>query len=219
MKIHFVTLFPEVFPGYFSQSIVGRAIREGRFEPVFHNLADYSIRPTRRVDRRPYGGFPGMVIEPEPLANVLEKIDADAGRTLDKYLLTPRGDRFEQKTAETLADAESEIVFVCGHYEGIDERVIEYFGLRGISIGDYVLSSGEIAAMVVADAVVRLLPGAIAEESLAEESFSESLGRGKEYPHYTRPEVWRGMEVPPELLSGNPKTVDAWKKTFLNPPC
>ena len=141
MKIHFVTLFPEVFPGYFSQSIVGRAIREGKFEPVYHNLADYSIRPTRRVDRRPYGGFPGMVIEPEPLARVLEKIDGESGKPLAKYLLTPRGERFEQRVAETLAEPESEIVLVCGHYEGIDERVIERFGLRGISIGDYVLSS------------------------------------------------------------------------------
>lgn len=158
MKIHFVTLFPEVFPGYFSQSIVGRAIREGRFEPVFHNLADYSTRPTRRVDRRPYGGFPGMVIEPEPLARVLEEIDAGSGKTLEKYLLTPRGTRFRQQTAEAMAGSMDEIVFVCGHYEGIDERVIECFSLRGISIGDYVLSSGEIAAMVVADAVVRLLP-------------------------------------------------------------
>lgn len=141
MKIHFVTLFPEVFPGYFSQSIVGRAIREGKFEPAYHNLADYSIRPTRRVDRRPYGGFPGMVIEPEPLARVLEKIDEESGKTLAKFLLTPRGERFEQRVAETLAEPESEIVFVCGHYEGVDERVIERFGLRGISIGDYVLSS------------------------------------------------------------------------------
>lgn len=219
MKIHFVTLFPEVFSGYFSQSIVGRAIREGRFEPVFHNLADYSIRPTRRVDRRPYGGFPGMVIEPEPLARVLEKIDADAGKILPKFLLTPRGERLEQREVERIAAGPDELVFVCGHYEGIDERVIELFSLRGISIGDYVLSSGEIAAMVLADAVVRLLPGAIAEESLAEESFSESLGRGKEYPQYTRPEIWRDMPVPPELLSGNPKTVESWKKTFLNPPC
>lgn len=158
MRIHFVTLFPEVFPGYFSQSIVGRAIREGRFDPVFHNLADYSIRPTRRVDRRPYGGFPGMVIEPEPLARVLEKIDADAGKILPKILLTPRGKRLDQATVESVSDPDGEIVFVCGHYEGIDERVIRYFSMREISIGDYVLSSGEIAAMVLADAVVRLLP-------------------------------------------------------------
>lgn len=214
MKIHFVTLFPEVFDGYFSQSIVGRAVREKIFEPVFHNLADYSIRPTRRVDRRPYGGFPGMVIEPEPLARALEGIDAAAGRILPKILLTPRGETLGQPTVEALADENAEYVFVCGHYEGIDERVIERFGIRGISIGEYVLSSGEIAAMVLADAVVRLLPGAISEESLAEESFSKSLDRKKEYPHYTRPEVWRGMEVPPELLSGNPKTVEAWKKRF-----
>lgn len=158
MKIHFVSLFPEVFDGYFRESIVGRAVREKRFEPVYHNLADYSIRPTRRVDRRPYGGFPGMVIEPEPLARALEKIDRDAGKTLEKYLLTPRGKRFDQLTAESLSKPDSEIAFVCGHYEGIDERVIRHFGLVGISIGDYVLSSGELAAMVVADAVVRLLP-------------------------------------------------------------
>ena len=175
MRIHFITLFPEAFPGYFSESIVGRAIREKRFEPVFHNLADYSIRPTRRVDRRPYGGFPGMVIEPEPLARLLEKIDSEAGKTLPKIVLTPRGTRVEQRVVEEIALGPNEIVFVCGHYEGIDERVIERFGIRSLSIGDYVLSSGEIAAMVLSDAVVRLLPGVIAEESLAEESFSESL--------------------------------------------
>jgi tRNA (guanine37-N1)-methyltransferase len=175
MKIHFVTLFPESFGSYFSESIIGRAVREGNFTPVLHNLADFSIRPTRRVDRRPYGGFPGMVIEPEPLARVLEKIDSEAGAVLPKIFFSPRGERFRQETAESLAAGPSEIIFICGHYEGVDERVIEHFGIRQISVGDFVLSSGELAAMVVADAVVRLLPGVIAEESLAEESFSESL--------------------------------------------
>lgn len=175
MDIHFVTLFPEAFSAYFSESIVGRAVREGNFRPTFHNLADYSIRPTRRVDRRPYGGFPGMVIEPEPLARVLEKIDAEAGTILPKILLTPRGEPFRQETAEELAASATPLTFVCGHYEGVDERVVEHFGMRPVSIGPFVLSSGELAAMVVADAVVRLLPGVISEESLKEESFSESL--------------------------------------------
>ncbi len=216
MKIHFVTLFPESFGSYFSESIVGRSVREGAFEPVFHNLADYSIRPTRRVDRRPYGGFPGMVIEPEPLARVLEKIDAESGKILPKILLSPRGERLRQETVESLSRDASEYVFVCGHYEGIDERVIALFALRQISIGDYVLSSGEIAAMVLTDAIIRLLPGVISEKSLQEESFSESLKRGVEYPHYTRPENWRGMSVPEPLLSGNPKIIEVWKQSFMS---
>ncbi len=175
MEIHFVTLFPEAFSAYFSESIIGRAVREERFRPVFHNLADFSIRPTRRVDRRPYGGFPGMVIEPEPLALALESIDYAAGETLPKILLSPRGEPFRQETAESLAARNSPLVLVCGHYEAVDERVIEHFGIRQLSVGPFVLSSGELAAMVVADAVVRLLPGVISEESLREESFSESL--------------------------------------------
>ena len=215
MKLHFITLFPKVFESYFSASILGRAISSGALEVAFYNLADFSIRPTKRVDRRPYGGLPGMIIEPEPLAKAIEHIEKIEGRELPRILLSPRGELLKQEILEDIIESHDTYIIICGHYEGIDERAIEYFKMRQISLGEFVLSSGEIAAMVLTDGIARLLPGVIEQDSLAEESFSARLSRKKEYPQYTRPEVWRDLKVPAELLSGDPKKIQAWKQSFL----
>ncbi|MDD2487551.1 MAG: tRNA (guanosine(37)-N1)-methyltransferase TrmD [Candidatus Gracilibacteria bacterium] len=215
MKIHILTMFPDSFSSYFKTSILRIAQEKGIFEPIIYNLCDFSVKNTRRVDSRPYGGFPGTIISAEPLYDAINSIEEKHGK-LEKIYLSPRGEMLKQQTFEKLAKNEKDLILICGHYEGIDQRIIEIFGIKEISIGNYVLSGGELASMVLIDGIVRLLPQVISEKSLEEESFSKKLKRKKEYPQYSRPEDFLGIKVPKELLSGDPKEIEKWKKKFIS---
>ncbi len=205
MRLDIVTIFPAMYTGPFSESIIKRA-RERQFVEInLVDLRDFTHDRHRTVDDRPYGGGAGMVMKAEPLFDAVESLKTPASRVI---LLTPQGKPFRQADARRLS-GEAHLIMVCGHYEGVDERVREALVDEEISIGDYVLTNGNLAAMVVCDAVIRLLPGVLGcDESVVEESFSEEL---LEYPQYTRPEVFRGMAVPEILLSGNHAAIADWR--------
>lgn len=207
-RIDVVTLFPEWVEGLKELGLTGRALAEGRVELKCWNPRDYASGVHRSVDDRPYGGGPGMVMRPEPLASAIEAARADAGEA-SVICLTPQGRKLDQGGVLELA-GRRRIILVCGRYEGIDERVIEQLVDEEWSIGDYVLSGGEPAAAVMIDAVVRQLPGVLGHElSAQEDSFVE--GR-LDCPHYTRPEVWRGSQVPEVLLSGDHAKIAEWRR-------
>ncbi|MBQ4337411.1 MAG: tRNA (guanosine(37)-N1)-methyltransferase TrmD [Lentisphaeria bacterium] len=206
MKIDILTLFPEIYPGALGSSIVGRAVRNGLVDIRAVDLRDYAHDRRGTVDDRPYGGGPGMLMNAEILS---EAIDDLRGPDTLVILTSPRGKRFEQREAEKLS-REKSLLFVCGHYEGVDQRVIDSRIDVEYSIGDFVLTSGNLAAMVMTDAVVRLLPGALGDdESSGEESFSTGL---LEYPQYTRPPVFEGVPVPEVLLSGDHQKIARWRQ-------
>lgn len=208
MRIDIITIFPEMFRGVFDHSIIKRAQEKGLVEIAITQLRDYTSDRHKTVDDRPYGGGPGMVLKPEPIFNAMKDLEKRLGKG-EIILLTPQGERFNQTMARELS-GKSHLYFICGHYEGIDERVGEYLVHREISVGDYVLSGGEIAAMVVVDAVVRLIPGVLGDkDSLAEESFSQGL---LEYPHYTRPAKIGKLKVPEVLLSGHHKAIKKFRE-------
>ena len=207
MRIHILTLFPNMLSGPFSESIIKRAVDRGLVEIVIYNIRDYTSDRHHVVDDYPYGGGQGMVLKPEPISVAVESIKNES--ELPVILLTPQGRLFNQMVAEELARY-SEMILICGHYEGVDERVREHLATDEVSIGDYVLSGGELAAMVIVDAVVRQLPGALgAEEAVGEDSHSSGL---LEYPQYTRPRVFQGWEVPQVLLSGNHAEIARWRR-------
>jgi tRNA (guanine37-N1)-methyltransferase len=209
MRIDVLTLFPEVFPGVLNASILGRALAAGVAQIHLHNIRDWATDKHSVVDDYAYGGGPGMVMKPEPLAAAIEAVRPmaqPAGRTV---LLTPQGRLLRQAVVDELAQ-EERLLLVCGHYEGVDERIREHFVDDEVSIGDYVLSGGELPALVVIDAVVRRLPGALGSaESLQEESHADGL---LEYPQYTRPAVFRGWAVPDILLSGHHGEIARWRR-------
>lgn len=205
MRIDVITLFPSIFPGPLSESIPGRALEQGLAQLQAHDLRRWGIGKHRSVDDYPYGGGAGMILRPEPVAEALDAVappDSDAFR----ILLDPGGEPFRQARAQDLSEREH-LVFICPRYEGIDERVRSMVELE-LSVGDYVLSGGEIPALIVIDAVLRLLPGAIEDASTEDESFSAGL---LEYPQWTRPPQFRGQSVPGVLTSGNHGAVDAWR--------
>jgi tRNA (guanine37-N1)-methyltransferase len=205
MKVDVLTLFPEMFVGPLDASIVQRARNREILDLRIHNLRDYTHDRHKTVDDRPFGGGPGMVLKPEP---IFEAVEALAGERTKVILMTPSGRPFSQQIARDLATEES-LLLVCGSYEGFDERIREALADDELSIGDYVLTNGALPAMVVIDAVTRLLPGALGDdESATEESFSAGL---LEYPHYTRPAEFRGMKVPEMLLSGNHAEIAKWR--------
>ncbi len=207
MHIHIMTLFPAMFSGPFGDSIIKRAIEQGIINLSIYNIRDYTSDKHHVVDDSPYGGGPGMVLKPEPIFAAVEAARKCSGAPV--ILLTPRGRLFNQRIADELS-RHSELVLICGHYEGVDERVHEHLATDEISIGDYTLSGGELAAMVVVDAVVRQLPGALgSEESKVEESHSNGL---LEYPQYTRPQSFRGWQIPDILLSGNHAQIARWRR-------
>ncbi len=213
MRIDVLTLFPEIYPGPLGTSIVGRAVRNGLLEIRAVDVRNFAGDRRGTVDDAPYGGGPGMLMKVEPLMAALDSpetaADEPGGAVRRVILLGPRGRKFSQQLARELA-RERHLVLVCGHYEGIDERVRELTRCEEISIGDYVLTSGNLAAMVVADAVARLLPGALGcDESSEDESFSNGL---LEYPQYTRPPEFRGLEVPEVLHSGDHGAVALWRR-------
>jgi tRNA (guanine37-N1)-methyltransferase len=210
MRIDVLTLFPEVLQPYLAASIPGRAQSAGVVEIHCHQLRDYSQDPHRKVDDRPFGGGPGMVLSCQPVCDAVEAIETlDARRAL-RVLFTPQGRPFTQQTASRFATCER-LLLICGHYEGYDERIIELLGPEEISLGDFVMTGGEIAALAVIDGVVRLLPGALGN---ADAAASESFQHGRlEYPQYTRPQVFRGLSVPEVLLSGNHADIQAWRRS------
>ncbi|MEW6156526.1 MAG: tRNA (guanosine(37)-N1)-methyltransferase TrmD [Verrucomicrobiota bacterium] len=205
MKIDVVTLFPGMFAGPLDESIVKRARTEGKLELAIHNLRDWTHDRHKTVDDKPFGGGPGMLLKPEPVFEAVEQLAVEQSRVI---LLTPAGRKFNQAIARELAQR-PHLILVCGSYEGFDERVREHLADDELSIGDYVLTNGALPAMVVIDAVTRLLPGVLGDEQSAhDESFSHGL---LEYPHYTRPAVFRGWKVPDVLLSGNHAQIAQWR--------
>jgi tRNA (guanine37-N1)-methyltransferase len=207
MRFDVVTIFPGMFGPVFQQGVVGRAIERGVIELHAHDLRHYTRDRHRQVDDMPFGGGPGMVMKPEPVIEAVESIrEANRGPVI---LTEPWGDRFDQKLATELAK-EHGLVIVCGRYEGIDDRVRTALGAREVSIGDYVLSGGEIPAMVLVDAVARLVPGVVGDPgSLAQDSFSNDLTG---WPQFTRPAEYRGMTVPDVLLSGDHARIKQWRR-------
>jgi len=209
MRIDILTLFPELFGPFLSTSIVGRAVAAGILAPSCVDFREFTRDRHRKVDDRPFGGGPGMVIQCEPVFDAVEAVEASAAGTALRVMLTPQGQPLTQKLVERLA-GEDWLILLCGHYEGFDERVRTGLAPLEISIGDYVLSGGETAAMVLIDAVVRLLPGALGDEmSAVDESFTSGL---LESPQYTRPREFRGMEAPDILLSGDHGRIAAWRR-------
>jgi tRNA (guanine37-N1)-methyltransferase len=210
MRIEILTTFPQMVEAVVGESILGRARERGIVEIEAVNLRDFTEDRHKTTDNAPYGGGPGMVMKCEPVFRAVEALASRARTGRPKVILmTPQGRRFEQRIAEELA-AQSHLILVCGRYEGVDERIREHLVDDEISIGDYVLMGGELAALVVADAVSRLVPGVLgAEESPVSESFSSGL---LEYPQYTRPVVFRGYGVPEVLLSGNHAEIEKWRR-------
>lgn len=210
MRFDVLTLFPEMFQGYLGQSLLKRAIEAGRVEVYLHNIRDYSRDKHRSVDDRPFGGGPGMVMMVEPVVECVEAVQAMA-RPGHLLMLTPQGQRLDQRAVERLAGCER-LLLLCGRYEGFDERIRLILEPEEVSIGDYVLNGGEVAAMVIIDAVIRKVPGVLGDvESSRCDSFSGWPPR-LEYAQYTKPRVFRGLEVPPVLLSGNHAEIARWRE-------
>lgn len=209
MHISVITIFPEIFTAYLDESIMRRARDRGLIRMDVHNLRDFSVDKHRTVDDYPYGGGPGMVMKPEPLSRAIEHLKSDGTETLT-IMLTPQGKLFNQQAAEELSREKRRLLFICGRYEGIDDRVRQLHADEEYCIGDYVLTGGELPALVIIDAAVRLVPGVVGdEESLREESFTWGI---LDYPHYTRPPEWRGLRVPEVLLSGDHGRVARWRR-------
>ncbi len=214
-----LTIFPDLFPGPLAASITGGALEKNLWSIEAINIRDYAKDKRGTVDDMPYGGGAGMVLKVDVLADAIESTFAEATADLKKpkiIYLSPRGKVLTQKIARELAE-EKEIILLCGRYEGVDQRVLDEYEIEEISIGDYVLSGGEIAAFVLIDAVLRNVEGVLgAEESLSEESFgakeNSQFDNLLEYPHYTRPQEWRGREVPEVLTSGHHKKINEWRK-------
>ncbi len=208
MKCDVLTIFPDIFNAYLNEGILKRALGKGLLEVSICNIRDFTSDPHRSVDDHPYGGGAGMVFKPEPIFRAVDFLRED-GEPRKIILLSPQGRPFNQSTAETYARETQRFVFICGRYEGIDERVKTLVD-EEVSIGDYVITGGELAALVIIDAVTRLIPGALGDERSAEdESFSWGL---LDYPHYTRPREFRGLQVPAVLLSGNHREIWLWRR-------
>lgn len=210
MQFDILTLFPGMFTGPLTESILKRAAQAGLIDIALHDIRTYATDRHHTADDAPYGGGAGMVMKAEPLAAAIRAVQGgqDTEQRTLTVLMTPAGEVFSQQIAHELAGYDR-LLLVCGHYEGIDERVREALIDRELSVGDYVLTGGELAAMVIVDAVARLVPGVIDAESIGEESHSGGL---LEYPHYTRPAVWEGREVPAVLLSGHHGEVARWRR-------
>lgn len=212
MRIDILTLFPEMFTNILHSSMIGRALRNRLVTVSLTNFRDYSDDKHRTVDDTPYGGGGGMVLKPQPIFHAVEHLLEQQGASNEKtriILLSPQGETFRHEKAVELAQ-EEHIVLICGHYEGFDERIRQHLATDELSIGDYVLTGGEIPAMVVLDSVVRLLPGVLGnEQSVAADSFAHGL---LEHPHYTRPASFRNWQVPDVLLSGNHAEIEKWRR-------
>ena len=205
MKFTVLTLFPEIPRAYFENSIMAKAVEKGIIAYDLVNIRDFALDKHKKCDDAPYGGGAGQLMMTEPLSRALDSVNARRKRVI---YVTPGGVPFTQKKAKELS-CEDELIFICGRYEGIDQRIIDYYVDDEVSIGDYVMSSGELAATVMVDTIYRLVDGVISSESLVEESHSDGL---LEYPQYTRPAVFRGREVPAVLLNGNHAEINKWRR-------
>ncbi len=210
MQFDVVSLFPEIFQGYLGQSLLNKAIEAGLVRVQLHNLRDWTHDKHHHVDDRPFGGGPGMVIKVEPVVECVEELQHRDPTPAKLLLMTPQGKRLDQTTIEELAK-HRRLILLCGRYEGFDQRVMDILHPEEISVGDFVLNGGEVAAMVVIDSVVRLVPGVLGDErSSTDDSFS-NMRRWLEFSQYTRPRSYRGHEVPPVLLSGDHQAIADWR--------
>jgi tRNA (guanine37-N1)-methyltransferase len=211
MRIDVLTLFPEIFSGYLGQSLVKRAVDAGVLVIRVHNIRDWARGKQRQVDDRPFGGGPGMVLRPEPVVESVEAVQGEGEAPGHLLLLTPQGRQLNQRIVEELA-GQRRLVLICGRYEGIDQRAIDLLAPDELSIGDYILGGGEVAAMVVIDAVARLVPGVLGDEdSNKQDSFSGDPPL-LEFPQYTRPREYRGLTVPEVLMTGNHPEIARWRE-------
>lgn len=209
MRMDFLTLFPEMFPGVLQSSMLKQAEEKEAVSYFVHNIRDFSENKHRKTDDYPYGGGAGMVLTPQPVFDAAAYADQQAAASSRIILLSPQGQPFTQNDAEELA-GEEQLILICGHYEGYDERIRSYLATDEFSIGDFVMTGGELGAMVIADSVTRLLPGVLGNtESAEKDSFSDGL---LEHPHYTRPADFRGWKVPEVLLSGHHENIAAWRR-------
>ncbi len=207
MKFNVLTIFPEILAGALKESVLGKAVDKGIIELNLVDTREFAQDKHRMVDDYPYGGGPGMVMKPEPIFLAAESLETQPDTPV--ILLSPQGEVFTQELAQEFSE-KGELVLICGRYEGVDERIMEGLNTREISIGDYVISGGEFAALVIIDAVSRLIPGVLGDErSCEDESFTTGL---LEYPHYTRPASFRNLDVPDVLISGNHARIDRWRK-------
>jgi tRNA (guanine37-N1)-methyltransferase len=207
MRFDIITIFPRMFDGVLSAGVLGKALEKGLIEVKVHDLRDFTSDKHRQVDDRPFGGKPGMVLKPEPIFTAVEKVRTDPNASV--CLLSPQGRKFDYRVTEELAGF-SQVILICGRYEGVDERVNEYLATHEISVGDYVLTGGEPAAFVIIDAVSRLLPDVVGKmESVEHDSFFLGLF---DHPQYTRPRDFRGMKVPEVLFSGDHKSIAQWRR-------
>ncbi len=208
MQFDIITIFPEVFPGPLAVGVVGKAIQSGLIRVLSHNLRDHAHDRHRTVDDSAYGGGPGMVMKPEPVFECIEALNPSNAM---RILLSPQGVRFTQQLAVDLLGQHQRFILICGRYEGVDERIRTHASDLDVSIGDYVLAGGELAAMVMIETMARLVPGVVGDqESVETDSLAENLLK---YPQYTRPSVYRGHEVPSILLSGNHEEIRAWRRS------
>jgi tRNA (guanine37-N1)-methyltransferase len=211
MRLDIVTLFPAIFDGYLTQGLLDKAIQRDLVQVHRHNLRDWApCTPHRPVDDKPFGGGPGMLIQVEPTVRCVEAVEAMDSRAARRVLLTPQGKRFDQRMAEDFATSER-VLMLCGRYEGFDQRVIDILEPEEVSIGDFVLNGGEVAAMVIVDAVARLLPGVLGDQ---QSNIDDSFSRGNrllEFPQYTRPREFRGHAVPDVLLGGDHTAIAQWR--------
>lgn len=209
MRIDIVTIFPEIFNAYLKEGIIKKAVKNNIIDVCVHNLRDFTHDKHKTVDDYPYGGGAGMVMKPEPFFEAIKTIKSD-GVQRKTIMLSPQGKVFDQNMADMMANEKNNLIFLCGRYEAIDERVREQLVDEEISIGDYVLSGGELPALVIIDAVARLIPGVLGDErSKEEESFSWGI---LDYPHYTRPQDFMGIQVPDVLVSGNHNDILLWRR-------
>jgi tRNA (guanine37-N1)-methyltransferase len=212
MEFHIITLFPEYFESPLRASLLGKAIKDKLIQVSFYPLRDFSKDKHHNVDDRPFGGGAGMILKPQPLFDALEYTKKKAPKKTPVIYFTPRGQKLTQKKVDRFSQYQS-LILLCGRYEGIDQRVIDTFVDYEVSLGEYILAGGEVAAMAFVEAVTRYVPGVLGNfDSVKEESFSENLAGKKEYPLYTQPREFKGLVVPDVLLSGNHKAIEEWKK-------
>jgi tRNA (guanine37-N1)-methyltransferase len=211
MRIDVFSLFPELFAGFLSESILKRAIDRQLLEVLLHNPRQWTENKHGRVDDRPYGGGPGMVLSPQPVVDCVQAVRAEVAKPGPLLLLSPTGRTWNQRWAEELA-AESHLMMICGRYEGFDQRILDVLQPIEVSLGDYIINGGEVAAMVLIETVMRLLPGALGDEQSASQDSFSTENRFLEYPQYTRPRDFRGWQVPEVLLSGDHQKIQAWRQ-------
>ena len=213
MRFDIVTLFPEMFSGYLGQSLLNKAIENGLVEVHVHDLRLWAKNKHNTVDDRPYGGGPGMVIKVDVVVECVEAVQALADKPGLVVLTTPQGNRLDQRVVERLSSSENRFIVLCGRYEGFDQRVVDILQPYELSIGDFILNGGEVAAMVVVDTLVRMVPGVLGHEKSNQDDSFSSGNRLLEYAQYTRPPEYRGYEVPDVLLSGDHGRIAAWRKS------